>query len=630
MAAATLESLPAEILLQICEYLDRNHIGSVAAFARASKYCYFAVTALLFRTIRLDVSSDILLSKDVQEFHNMLQRSGSFGHVRRLLVDTVPLSADDELDHHNQRHKRQIIPEERGCSDAVLCWASGTEPTFYETVSDWEPLANLVEQLPSLQDLIYGCTSPFPPCVLLVLHRRRQCRLHISRFKLHSLNAPVTDADEFMLMSSPSLSSIELGYDTGAMAFGLPSYEHEAAMRLIRGLAPNLKEVHLFDHRYSTYISDGTPSQPWKGFTLDNDKHSSLRGLLQCLEFSSLEGIAIQLVKDWWASTDFSVLKTLKLGDKLQRDAAEFLTTNCSFPSLANLSLHLHAPYSSDPSGTKDYYDSVNRFLCSLPPLGTLHIFGVDVPQTTRDTALGHHGSSLHKLDLSYQQIAAGDVLQRFLEDIRDYCPLLEDLNLSIPRSRGDATEVALYKTLGSIPRLQRLILQLEASYRSEDCTHDDFYKYSGEEPILPVYPTNYYIRRNNHTQDALINCAVDEPLVREIFWAIASGKPGGTSALDELTVFTKWQCAPRHGQTSSLPTVIKTLAGGWEVKRNPRGNSPQDLIVEDLRYLGEADDSPLDPFLEPMFRELWPAKHNEGGNWRDDWSGRPLFKPDT
>ncbi|KFY29855.1 hypothetical protein V494_08427 [Pseudogymnoascus sp. VKM F-4513 (FW-928)] len=535
MAAATLESLPAEILLQICEYLDRNHIGSVAAFARASKYCYFAVTALLFRTIRLAVSSDILLSKDVQEFYNMLQRSGSFGHVRRLLVEAVPPSADDELDHHNQRHKHQIIPEERGYSDARLG----------ATSQSGGPIA-----LTSGSDLwMYKPVSALRPT------------------------------------SATSSAPIK-------------------------------------------YVSDGTPSQPWKGFTLGNDKHSSPRGSLQFLKFSSSEGITIQLVKDWRASTDFSVLKTLKLGVQLQRDAAEFLTTNCSFPSLANLSLHLHARHYSNPSDKKGYYDSANRFLCSLPPLYTLHILGFDAPQTTLDTVLGHHGSSLHKLNLSRQRIAADNVLQRFLEDIRDYCPLLEDLYLSIPRSKGDAAEVTLYKTLGSIPQLQRLSLYLEASYISEDCTNDDYLEY--EEPIVPVNPTDYYIRRNNHTQDVLINSAVDEPLVRDIFWAIASGKRGDTSALDELTVRTYCECAQRHSQASSLPTVITTLAGGWEVKRNPRDDSPQDLIVEDLRYLEEADDSPLDPFLEPIFRELWPAKHNEGGNWRDDWSSRPLFKPDT
>ncbi|KFY95394.1 hypothetical protein V500_02786 [Pseudogymnoascus sp. VKM F-4518 (FW-2643)] len=564
MAAATLESLPAEILLHICEYLERDYMSSVSAFARASKYCYFALTALLFRTIKFDVSTRLQLSTDVQECSNMLQRAASFGHVRRLVLDSQPPKADDVLDRHNQWHRPAITAEERGYSDEIFYKLNGSRLSFYETVGDWEPLANLVEQLPSLADLIFGW----------------------------------------------------LQYDEmGGMAYGNPNYEREALMRLVTGLAPNLKEVHMF-HR-----SEG----------------------LQFLRLSTYEDTTSQLVKDWRASTDFSVLRSLKLESVMQEDAAEFLSTNCSFPSLTNLYLKLGARYYMDPSPTKEYFDAANRFLCSLPHLNTLSLVG-DIPQITLDTALGHHGSSLHKLLLSRQQVT-GDRLQRHIADIREYCPLLEDLSLSIPRSRGDATEVAAYKTLGSIPRLQRLSLGLDASDFAvlyEDDDNDD------EEPTIPNDPTfdefdqefftesfgAYYRKpRNGHIRDALINSALDEPLARESFGAIVSGKPDGALPLEELEVRTYGGCqfTHRQGQLLLITTVIDSLSRQWLVKRNPRDDSRQELVVKELGGETGADNTPLDSMIEPIFRKIWPAKHNEGGNnWRDDWNSWPLFKSDT
>jgi hypothetical protein len=43
-------------------------------------------------------------------------------------------------------------------------------------------------------------------------------------------------------------------------------------------------------------------------------------------------------------------------------------------------------------------------------------------------------------------------------------CPLIEDLSVAIPRCRGGAPEVRLYRAIGSLPRLQRSELMLDAS----------------------------------------------------------------------------------------------------------------------------------------------------------------------
>ena len=53
----------------------------------------------------------------------------------------------------------------------------------------------------------------------------------------------------------------------------------------------------------------------------------------------------------------------------------------------------------------------------------------------------------------------------REVEKIRQHCLMVEDLTLNpIPRSKGNAQEVAIYRTLGALPKLQRLFLTLDFS----------------------------------------------------------------------------------------------------------------------------------------------------------------------
>lgn len=176
-----------------------------------------------------------------------------------------------------------------------------------------------------------------------------------------------------------------------------------------------------------------------------------------------------------------------------------------------------------------------------------------NIPQSTLDTALAYHGPTLYKLLLTHQQVI-GHLIQRQIADVKEYCPLLEDLRLSIRRSRGDATEVAAYKTLGSIPRLQRLRLGLDASYFAVPYEDDDD---NDDEPNIPNDPAfdefdqwdfkesfgSYCKPRNGYIQDGFINSAIDETLACEIFWAIASSKPDGALPLEELIVWTYGGC---------------------------------------------------------------------------------------
>jgi len=91
-------------------------------------------------------------------------------------------------------------------------------------------------------------------------------------------------------------------------------------------------------------------------------------------------------------------------------------------------------------------------------------------------SVLEHHGKSLRGLWLGIFGFLEPLVFDAGLVDeIRGHCPILEVLKLPIPRSKGDRRELAIYRTLGAIPRLQKLSLTLDSSDRTvlkvtEDC----------------------------------------------------------------------------------------------------------------------------------------------------------------
>ena len=99
----------------------------------------------------------------------------------------------------------------------------------------WLPLAQFLDQLPDLKDLIYAYSNQIPMSILSSLHQHHPInRLHVHTFSLRSLFQPRDrphdiDPDEFVLATSPCLSSIVVsycGYDT----FRQLDYNQEAVL----------------------------------------------------------------------------------------------------------------------------------------------------------------------------------------------------------------------------------------------------------------------------------------------------------------------------------------------------------------------------------------------------------------
>jgi len=85
-----------------------------------------------------------------------------------------------------------------------------------------------------------------------------------------------------------------------------------------------------------------------------------------------------------------------------------------------------------------------------------------------------HHGARL--LELKLLHFPGEELTEIDLATIASNCQFLRDFTLTLRRSQGDATEVALYKTLGSLPRLQSVTLELDVSkhYDLDDNESDD------------------------------------------------------------------------------------------------------------------------------------------------------------
>lgn len=226
MSINILESLPQEILLLILEYIEQENAFNLVDLAFTCKHLYCRLTPLLFRTLRFPIHDVSQLAEDVHQTHQILQRADGYSHVRRLVIDdkarrSIP---DDQVQHElrGQAHQtlwhrpRMSSAEFSSHFDDVLegcverLYSRGDDSisleTVYETNDSWEPLADLIRQIHSLECLFYDCFHQMPPCLLQSLHQNQpQCRLYINGFKLRSLNAHGTDDYEYSLASSPCL-----------------------------------------------------------------------------------------------------------------------------------------------------------------------------------------------------------------------------------------------------------------------------------------------------------------------------------------------------------------------------------------------------------------------------------------
>lgn len=337
------KNLPTELLDIIVQFLGHGHPPSVLNLAFVNKSCLASclpvAKSLLLGDITISLGpaggsgSDEKLNEKFQTLVRLLEHSGSFARVRRLIIiDEDELCNIKEewltMKLSNLRSEARRPRDWRLRSPPQIPWAKNRSDSVrrlhdedggleraYVREGIWKPVVELIQRLPVLTDLIYRCNyDQFPPCLLQTLHLDLpRCRLHLQSFRLYSLEEPTTDSREFELVTSPSLHSVMLRcLEMDESWFdGFPCRQEDALLRVLK-LAPNLKNVNL-EHQCSTYTRGSFLLDEWNGFSQENNGISRPLASLNSLQL--LKNLRFEQITmhEWSQHTDFSVLENLEI-----------------------------------------------------------------------------------------------------------------------------------------------------------------------------------------------------------------------------------------------------------------------------------------------------------------------------
>ncbi|KAL2121926.1 hypothetical protein VTJ04DRAFT_2381 [Mycothermus thermophilus] len=492
----------------------------------------------------------------------------------------------------------------------------------------WLPFVPFLKKLPGLTDVVWACRDLVPACVLTALHEHHPTvRLHVRTFSLRSLYQEQNqlhdvDPDEYSLVTSPCLTSIRTsvqGYDDeGRFSFNVEALKHI----LQRGYAPNLRYLRI---RYTS--TSGTialvealraPRGPWRGFFHDRpaqEPPADWKG-------AQLETLIINdnpgpwRFRSWMECIDPIFLRRFEYTWVLSLDGLQILVSlaeSGQLRSLRQLVITLNVTDNNGRDLPNDHDDIRDRlaaqlFRC-LPPLETLKLLGSDISAQTFEGLLERHGPTLRKLHLPfYDLVKQPDQDLDKVRSIQRHCPRLEDIHLGIRRRHGNAQEVAMYRTLGKLPRLRRANLILDCTVPSDKLTH------------------NFNVKREERIAEVLYklkNLAVDETLARAIYKEISSS--GCAATLERLTLEPK----VRHGRVihgDGFSPWLDWVIRSWLITRNVVRD--EEVVVREIKshYIDwEARREELEEYREnevETWRRLWPSK---GGNWMDEWHSFPL-----
>ena len=673
-----LHGLPPETLQQIAGYLNDSHRPSLCAFGLASKICHNATIPSIFYHIRLEISSREALQRDIDALVKSLARTESACHVRCLSIKGhLQLPVKPKIEGYKSgtpdRHSwfkttgvDEILSDEEPCTDAPHVVYD--EPVIIKSSEEdlaWLSVVGLIKTLPNLAKLVYDCRNQFPPSLLDALHDYHpQCKLYHLTFRFRTLLWGTPYPYEMALATSPCLYSVKV-ICSKRDSQGDDDFNQEAIMELAAGLAPNLKEVvivNLSPENYRRY--DRRPRESWRGLPgfVTGQSIGSLTSL-------SLLGIVnfnlLGMLHDWVKHTDFSHLRHLTLGGGYEcevgviDEAMRWIVENCSFPQLKTLHIRLdrHDYMANNPN----FAINAIALLSSLEPLEQLSVSGPLEPKIL-DAVLNRHGRTLTKLSLrpsesEYSLLTLDarrirrEIPMTFTKEhilqINAQCPVLEELAVSIKRTKSDALEAEIYKSFGRMGRLRSLFLILDCSNwsvaRDPDLEDDALFDAVDRE----TWGTDKSMKKG-HLRETLMNCAVDDTLARSIWETICQNKAG-----QKLMALKMWTYGGGHfggGKFGHVPNVVNNLSRSWLIERVTR----DDGNIINVRELGqrarEARDQQVtdeykrsaymrrgldDDVIEPevvaegsdevqVFRRVWPRKEGSK-DWRKDWSSLPL-----
>ncbi|KDB21130.1 hypothetical protein H109_06898 [Trichophyton interdigitale MR816] len=662
---ACMLDLPAELVFPILDELCTIHPPSLVAFACTSKRSHHLSKQVLtvghYHTLAFKVDLT-RLSDDVKQCTLELERDkGAFDAVRCLIIETIECTSLKIYDRDEDLSKRPLFRWKR--YDTLQRQEIDSPTRYYNYPwpesercdldhGSWMPLVGLLRRLPQLADLVFVGQTQFPPCMLNALHTSiPSCRLFLHNFMLRSIaQGDRLDEYDYKLVTSPCLYGLTISYYDVQGHDELYSFHQEAIQRMVYGLSPNLKEIHIDRNRLGGFALQFSlkpaysRDQHWQGFTSDKKLPGTFqKGALEHIVLSKREtDIRKRDIESWSEYTDFSKLRVLRLCPHLcdiQENVLEYLST-CNFASLETFELWMGEFSQSSwfplPCSSS-FASATKRFLEQLPALSTLKLqdwdpkLGLDVLQY----------SNLRKLHL--KPAVGSSISLNDLNRLAKYCPILSTLVITLRRLRGNADEVKMYKVLGSMARLAYLDLLLDVKdpkFRwggrgkgvdtPSDPSFDNF-----DREFYPQITLGYYkCPRKGHLRDVLINSALDADLVCSIFRTINSTKPDISVLLKKMTISvdTRELSNTFDGAGSELYyNVLRYLGAEWTVERNYSDLTMDNLIatrtgnegIEWNQCFQSCDDTCLDPDLCAVFHNLWPSKGESSG--AHDWHSFPL-----
>ena len=501
----TLETLPPEVLSEICGYVDVMSLSFVSKRIRA--------VALKFILNKLKVSFPGDRFEGVSEF---LRKSKNGRHVRALVLDA------EESDQATWERLIEFL----GCL------------TGLKSVECWEDIA----------------------LSLLAVWEQLQCELFVRGFQMRGgLQREDYQLDpKFRLLTASCLTSLEcdvsmrdlergskvLNVDEDGENEGKTEGEGEEEDE---GADPELDQDILMAQAESRHIAkvvnfltsvvpnlrrlDLTQNY-WYG-SIEIPKRQARRAKLVHLDLSGLGNPQPMLFRHLQKSTDFEVLESLSLPD-VSALTCKWLEENpMSLPRLKELKMHVQQIHIQDQEYSMDCCTYVENLLMNVPPLKKLKLVG-DYNYVL-GKCLEHHSTleslTLHEKDDVLDVDFTTGIDLKLLEGILR-CNNLSFLDIQVHQSRRKGR---IWRMLQD-SRLETLILTLDCQVERFDSTFDN-------------------------RKEVLEFAAIDEALARSIYDTCGLEYLMVTSTSAGVQAFNT-------DDLNTVRAVLQELTGSYEVRR--------------------------------------------------------------
>ncbi|KAE8394882.1 hypothetical protein BDV23DRAFT_179268 [Aspergillus alliaceus] len=670
-----MDNLPSLVLHNICSLIWEDSPRTIHILSQVNSTCYHAAVPFIYSQLSLQLTTSQRLRSTVDELVSHPLRQQYLTFARRLDLEgqifRQPIDSDEE---------KKLLELEANYWDEFatrktdICSASELEPAYNElfrndgseelryyeskTSPSWSPLETLVTKFQHLVELNYSCINPFPPALLQALHQYHPlCKLNLNSFRFRSLNDPELDPYERDIICSPCLHGITIRH-VSTKGGSLGDYNEEAAREIVR-LAPNLRRIRL--ERCTHFITEHRDVREpgeghWNGFVPPIQPAKGMqKGNLTCLTIAGVKvGMNEDMLEKWSKATDFSNLQSLTMNYVFSPGTFFKAMEIGAFKSLQKLAIRLGVPCT-----TEDERLPTEIFFESLPPLKTLRLWGV-MNMPLLQTVLKRHGPSLQELKVHprkvmlnlFNVIDSMSLTSSEISQIGESCPLVEQLDLIITRSRGNRSETACYEALGRFRSLKQVSISLyysmEPLKRLEDFDEplDDYDKMAYNRACgnrSDVHVQGSEVEQGPqvdictvHVRDAFINAAIDAKLSRDIWNTIISCQPSAAT-LQRLIVHPHILCV--DGTSYAVAHKVTHMAQRIRVDWKGIGNElDMTEIGREIRERSDAQQRKYEAEMlgrwgqlkgarlvdKTIMSRIWPELC-DNQDWRDSWCSLPL-----